>query len=426
MVVLIISLSSVVALADSDSSKDSAGVFPVGLYENKTYDSLASGSTRANVTLDDIYDALFYNNISVGSYQFFISNTLGRHFSGTDGVYVDTLLQTSNTKLDTVNSILGNSYNRLVNIRDNIVTTNSKLEYVFSAVEDTVNLKWYSAPFSYYGTSYNFDTTFLNSTSSSNSFKVAFYSSSSTDTDPCVYRFLIPIKPDLNRSNDFSLSSVKLYQNGSFIDAFYELNYFLEPTDNGTYLYLFDFPHYGDYLYYFELTYPSTLYFLSHLSQFSNCVQIPFDTSDYQLMKTAFFQMKSANLQSKDSDNIQALKDVYASDDLIQAKQAQQAVEDEVIDTFSGNGSERMTVNDVRGVKDVSSNAKQFLGTGSSSSNALGLFNINGQGLWQWFSQTTADNLDTTSNNRKSSDDYYFYDNNMNDYYNRLGGSYAR
>lgn len=420
----LILLTFSVALADSSDVKDSAGVFPIGLYEDKIYDKLAS-STRANATLDDIYNALFHNNISVGDYQFFIANTLGRHFSGTDGVYIDTLLQNNNTKLDTANTILGNQYNRLVNIRDNIATTNSKLEYVFNAVEDTINIKWYPTNISSQWV-LNSNNQVISSSQSGSAFSMVFNNFYSYYDDiPLLFRVYVPFMSsslyDVNSDFDLTISYFDPSNNALTPVSFD--NYFLESTTRGTYIYIFDFrPHNVSYL---SFTLSGAVQYDSNYSGY--VYTIPFDTLDYQSIKTAFYQMKSANLQGQDSDNIQALKDVYASDDLIQAKQAQQAVEDEVIDTFSGNGSERMTVNDVRGVKDVSSNAKQFLGTGSSSSNALSIFTINGQGFWVWFSQTTSDNLDTSSNNRKSSDDYIsIYDKNLEDYYNGLGGLNAR
>ena len=133
---------------------------------------------------------------------------------------------------------------------------------------------------------------------------------------------------------------------------------------------------------------------------------IPFDTLDYQIIKNAFYQTKSG----KGNDALIKLADVYASDDLIQAKANQQNYENEVISEFTGNGDSAAKSSDKNGLKSVSGNIKNGLNTGGSIGNALGVFDTSNS-LWQFFTTTTQNNVDTRnrsntrSRNIRNSDD---------------------
>ena len=73
--------------------------------------------------------------------------------------------------------------------------TNSKLEYVFSAIEDTINIKWYAASVSYVDTSLSLlgdALTARTHVSARQPFYIEYQSSS--NLNPCLYRFTLPVK----------------------------------------------------------------------------------------------------------------------------------------------------------------------------------------------------------------------------------------
>lgn len=412
---LFISLFSVFALADSSDVKDSAGVFPVGLYEDKVYDSLASGTKAAHdvndvylVLYDDIRPALRGQNSSSVYSLPRIASYLSASPEGTT-VGVGTMV--SELMYDTIDIKNYSAY--LPSIKNSvdslgvITWQNTNAQYLGAKRSPTGSVvsSWVTGE-----TDWFFGFNFGGSTYSSN--------------QPMTLRLWIPFDPwNQIGSPNFRLKSIQYVSGGSAYPVnFDNANVFFEPAINyGSYLYIFNFKDYnlGYTDIYFEVEYIGSGSPQMSGDRQGSAFFIPFDSVANQQLKVAFYQ-------STISSDISSLVSVYASPDLIQAKQAQQSVEDSVLDDFTGSGSESMSLSDVGGVKQVSGGAKSFLGTGSSSGNALGLFNVNGQGLWEFFSQTTADNLDSTSNLRKSSDYLSIYDDNLRSYYDGLGGSDAR
>lgn len=446
---LFILLFSVVALAEDDTCSSAAGVFPIDInipdeYLDPVYLALASGDTRAvEYTTTDIYNLLSsalngssylsayslpqiasqirrISTILFGSGQAVpssgnmfdnISNIMSylRAYDSGSAVGLGTLalnMQYDITDIKNYNSNINNNVSSLVTSSSNIYSKLSSLD----------SLNWSSFGASFLGATSDLSTNYLSSRQI-NSIYAVFRLADKTN-NPGVIRLSIPFRTEYTNpsSSSFSFDGVYAYNGGSYVKLPYTGNYYIESSDSGIYLYLFDFNRFlaASVPYYFHISNSSWGYFNSSGS--ASALSIPFDSYDYQLLNIAF---SSSSLSGLDK-----LVDIYASPDQIAAKQAQQAVEDSVLSDFTGSGSESMSTSDVGGVKQVSGAAKQFLATGSSSSNALGLFNINGQGLWQWFSQTTADNLDTSPRTRSTSE-YYFYDLNEQDYYDKLGGSYV-
>lgn len=94
-------------------------------------------------------------------------------------------------------------------------------------------------------------------------------------------------------------------------------------------------------------------------------------------------------------------KYLYASDDLVAAKQGQQNYEDQVIDDFTGSGSAAASGSDATSLKNISGSLKSGLDSGGSISGALGVFNDSSD-LWKWFSQ---DNYNDINGQPTRSDD---------------------
>lgn len=89
------------------------------------------------------------------------------------------------------------------------------------------------------------------------------------------------------------------------------------------------------------------------------------------------------------NDILDLFKELYASDDLIAAKEAQQPLEDQVLEDFTGNGSASVTTSDATDAKGISNALKNGLSTGASSGNALEVFD-SASAFWGWFSQDNA------------------------------------
>lgn len=92
---------------------------------------------------------------------------------------------------------------------------------------------------------------------------------------------------------------------------------------------------------------------------------------------------------------------LYASDDLIAAKDAQQPLEDQVLQDFTGNGSASAKLSDAASAKDASSALQSGLSTGYSASDALSVFNsfqASDYGFFAWFSPENATYFNNDSN----------------------------
>ena len=125
------------------------------------------------------------------------------------------------------------------------------------------------------------------------------------------------------------------------------------------------------------------------------------------------------------NDIFDKFEDLYASDDLIAAKEAQQSTESQVLSDFTGSGSAAVSTNDLGLAKDTSNALSSGLNTGVSASESFKVFDPSSS-LFTWFTNTTRDNLSTdyewslilpntrlkSSNNNGT----LFYDDNLSQY----------
>lgn len=128
---------------------------------------------------------------------------------------------------------------------------------------------------------------------------------------------------------------------------------------------------------------------------------------------------------------LNTFKELYASDDLIAAKQAQQQYEDQAIQDFTGSGSAAASSSDLNDLKQISGTVSSGLDSGGSVSNGLSVFDPNyqdqsGNRFWDWFSQDNYNNINNPNlNNRRfaSQDEIIdFYNQNQNEVLRLLGG----
>lgn len=85
-------------------------------------------------------------------------------------------------------------------------------------------------------------------------------------------------------------------------------------------------------------------------------------------------------------DILNRFKELYASDDLVSAKEEQQTFEDTALEDFTGEGEASASLSDLGNASDVSKALKNGLSSGGSSGNALEVFNSSSS-FWGWFSQ---------------------------------------
>lgn len=111
---------------------------------------------------------------------------------------------------------------------------------------------------------------------------------------------------------------------------------------------------------------------------------------------------------------------VLASDERIEAQEAAAANEEAVVDNFidsTGDGS--ASPSDIGSISDLSSGYKSNFGSDASVSGIFNIFNSNNMG---WFSQETANQLDTTTPTRRgSSFDTPLLDQQIRDIYDQIG-----
>lgn len=119
---------------------------------------------------------------------------------------------------------------------------------------------------------------------------------------------------------------------------------------------------------------------------------------------------------SNASEHLARLDYVLASDEEIEARQAAEANQESVIDNFiKSSGSGSASASDFADVATAGSSVKNALDSNVSAGNAFTSLSSDSP-AWGWFSQSTADSLDSTSSgNRKSAgsdtpylDRYYF------------------
>lgn len=99
------------------------------------------------------------------------------------------------------------------------------------------------------------------------------------------------------------------------------------------------------------------------------------------------------------NDILDTFNKLYASDDLIQAKQAQQDFEDDAIESFTGDGANAPTLNDTGVLKNVGSSVKDGLTSGGgSASDALAIFDGDTGTFWYWFTNANYNAINTLYN----------------------------
>lgn len=384
LILTVIVLGTGFVFADSSNSVDAAIdniVVPMTLQAN----SVQAATTH---TIDDIYNLLWYFFSSPSN----LGPSYDTYFSY-NGVYLSEIQTIIYQELGTIDSDINSGFSTLAS---NTNLTNAKLEYVFSAIEDTINIKWYNTDFVYAGFNSAPNGQFIDHNTTGNDFYFGFnYNTTINDTVPSLYRVFVPCVIQDGLYLDTSSISVDLkilIQNVGVRDFEYSGQYFIENTKNGMYIYLYNmrWPLSGQYY----IGVHSDLNLNAYYDFSGSIVSIPFDTIDYQLIKDAFNSSGSQDMNKA----IQALASFYASEDVIAAKAAQQEYESEAILDFTGAGSGAASKSDKNNLKSTSSALKSGLSSGGSVDDSISVLSSDSS-AWEWFSQPIADSLDSTSEN---------------------------
>lgn len=109
-----------------------------------------------------------------------------------------------------------------------------------------------------------------------------------------------------------------------------------------------------------------------------------------------YWDFKDQIIKYKNANTISDFKKLYASDDLIAAKENQQAFEDQALSDFTGSGSAAAKGSDLSSLKGISGSFTSGLSSGGTISQATSVFSSNSE-LWGWFTQNTKNSLDNSS-----------------------------
>lgn len=154
-----------------------------------------------------------------------------------------------------------------------------------------------------------------------------------------------------------------------------------------------------------------------------------YTTGDYI---TAPFTVEQIITEPTKKSYFELWRELYASDDLIQAKEAQKPQEEKALEEFTGNGEASASVSDITSAANTSKQLKQGLNTGVSASHVFEIFNTNSS-IFSWFTNTTKENLSdqylytietTRPLLRGTQEENRFYNDNLRDYQSYIGGNY--
>ena len=149
----------------------------------------------------------------------------------------------------------------------------------------------------------------------------------------------------------------------------------------------------------------------------------------YMNIDSLGYSLQKIDYDLKPVYNLQKLIDLYASDDLIDAKENQQQFEDQAINDFTGSGSASSSTSDINSLKGVSNTLKNGINTGGSVNNALSVFS-DSNSIWDWFKQDNYNNINNQYNpnsnrllrsNSGSDDIIDFYHDNQIEVFESLG-----
>lgn len=203
---------------------------------------------------------------------------------------------------------------------------------------------------------------------------------------PTIYRVRFDFRP-----NDFftnlNYNDIDFYWNEN---AFNE-NYYYERNSLISFAYLYTLPLYNQSTssYSFRVSLPAGVNYRVGNGFYIDYISLDSQPEDFLKVYTYLMQNHMDNDLHSIDLNIDKLRRMYASDDELAAKEAQQGYESSALNDFTGNGSAAVNSTDSGNVKNISGTVKSGLNTGGSVSGGLGIFQ-NDNYFWGWFSTDCA------------------------------------
>ena len=351
--------------------------------------------SNANTKLQNIYERLgsIYQNCLVPQYTI-ISNRF------------DTSLSTINTKLydliqDTlaVGGQVSDVSSKLVYTNQYLANIDSNTDYVETHLSNLNNINWINTNvISVNSVSQSFDQSDPLTANNSTTIAAGTYyvkltpiSYNEALINSNLYRIDLPFRASSTYYYSDFISDIKIISlSGSELtcDYYYTIN---QLGDSERYV----------SLYVYNVTYPNSSWFTLKI-QFSKpwmyrvinryIYYLDINNVDYYYVSQLINTNNINNSMSSIFNDIHTLKELYASDDLINAKDSQQNYEDAAITDFTGSGSAAANSNDQGALKNVSSSIRNGLNSGGNVSNTLNVFNSN-SGLWDWFTQSNYNDI---------------------------------
>lgn len=209
-------------------------------------------------------------------------------------------------------------------------------------------------------------------------------------TGDYIYKLVIPITSSLSL-NGVSIPSydVSFYNvsQGRYIN-YSDLVYYYQPAGSYTNFYLFNYT-FGDSDIIVHFTGKNRLSYSASTSSNLGAFRLSSSSIDYYSVSDALSLRNINSISSR-------FKQLYASDDLIEAKENQQALEDNIVDNFTGSGGGSVTLNDSGGLLNTITSVKSGLSDGGGSvSDVLSVFSGDTGNFWVWFSRSNYNAINT-------------------------------
>lgn len=300
-----------------------------------------------------------------------------------------------NNHLTNIEDWLSGIRSVLLNIRSDIqsylTTTNSTLSSLLTELQnyhnDYNNISWSNGG-SFMGMYSELGGSTITSIPNTGGDFYFVYLFNNPASSPYLYKVTFPFG-SANTNFDFTYNLLDIYQSPDNLTYYaYTFNgkYWFEHTKRAPSLIIdstFNSTNTFNNIYYaFKIHIPSSTYW-SYNANLSSLTYLNSTNIDY-------FTVYNHYLFDTLYSIANTFKSIYASDDLIAAKQAQQGLEDQIISDFTGNGSASVSIGDAINAKQASNAIKSGLNTGIASSYALSVFD-NDSSLYIWFSQSVAD-----------------------------------
>lgn len=264
----------------------------------------------------------------------------------------------------------------------------STLNQTVSSIDSKIDsgFEWRSVPITYFQTRVDG----VNGSSASSGWydhlAFGFYPGNSVNLNtPAVFRAYFPWESSADHATFPGLSdlNVSVYVNNQMLADVPPSDYYVESAPGGFFIYFFNISFKSaDSIYFFDITTPPGYYYNS--SSAFTLSSIDFNTDEYQQLKQAFYQVKTA-------ESVSALSNYLVSPEKQAAEQASQQVIDDTLDGFTGSGSAAAKGSDIGSMKNISGSVQNGLDTGGSAGDAASVFT--NSNFWSWFTQSTSDGI---------------------------------